>query len=343
MATAGVNWQKDRMIHPQTWLRPLPAGLFCEPGGFFIDPMRAVDRAVITHAHSDHARAGHNAVLASPETIALMQARLGRAGRSHQALGWGEPMRLGAVTLWLQPAGHVLGSAQIVLEYSGQRVVVSGDYKRAADRSCAPFVPVPCDVFVTEATFGLPIFRMPDPAAEIGRLLASLVMFPQRTHVVGAYSLGKTQRLITLLRDAGWDAPIDLHGALVPICTVYQRFGIDLGDIRPLAGTMAGGIVLVPPSGTNDRWTRALADPVACLASGWMLVSKRAKQSGAELALAISDHADWDALLRTIAEVGAPEVWITHGSEAALIHELGTRGVKARALRLIGYGAEDAH
>ena len=184
------------MTHRETWLQPRPEGLFCAPGGFFIDPVRVVDRAVITHAHSDHARAGHAAVLTRPETAALMQARLGKGRTVYQTLGWGEVLRLGEVTLWLQPAGHVLGSAQVAMEYRGQRVVVSGDYKRQPDRSCAPFEPIKCDVFVTEATFGLPIFRMPDPNREIRRLTDSLALFPERSHVVGCYSLGKTQRLV---------------------------------------------------------------------------------------------------------------------------------------------------
>ncbi len=326
------------MTHPASWLHPRPEGLFCAPGGFFIDPVRVVDRAVITHAHSDHARGGHKAVLARAETAALMQARLGRGRTAYQTLGWGEVLRLGEVKIWLQPAGHVLGSAQVAMEYRGQLVVVSGDYKRQPDRSCEAFVPVPCDVFVTEATFGLPVFRMPDPVAEIARLTDSLALFPERTHVVGCYSLGKTQRLITLLRDAGWDRPIHVHPALMPMCKIYADFGIRLGDLRPIEGDLAGAIVLAPPNCANDRW--AFADPVACLASGWMLSARRAKQSGAEIPMAISDHADWDGLLRTIGETGAPEVWVTHGSEDALIHELTRRGITGRALRLVGYGAE---
>ena len=320
----------------ESWLYPTPSGLFCAPGGFHIDPQRAVERAVITHAHSDHARPGHAAVLATPETIALMTARLGSAGRASQAMALGERVRLGDVTVWLAPAGHVLGSAQVVMEYQGTRAVVSGDYKRAADRSCAAFEPVPCDLFVTEATFALPIFRMPDPAAEIARLLASLMLFPDRAHVVGAYSLGKTQRLIALLRDAGWDAPIHIHGALVPMCTIYARFGIELGALAPIEGPCPGAIVLAPPNADAARWARGLADPVSCQASGWMLAGKRARQSGVELKLAISDHSDWDDLLRTCAEVGAPDIWITHGGEAALIHALAARGVRGRALRQVG-------
>jgi putative mRNA 3-end processing factor len=326
------------MPNPQSWLHPRQEGLFCAPGGFFIDPVRAVDRAIITHAHSDHARAGHATVLTRPETAALMRARLGKGRTSYQTLNWGEVLRLSEVNVWLQPAGHVLGSAQVAMEYRGQRIVVSGDYKRQPDRSCAAFEPIACDVFVTEATFGLPIFRMPDPNREISRLTNSLALFPERTHVVGCYSLGKTQRLICLLRDAGWEGPIHLHPALAPMCQIYQDFGIGLGDLRPIAGDLAGAVVLAPPNGANDRWD--LADPVACLASGWMLSSKRARQSGAEIPMAISDHADWDGLLATIAETGAGEVWVTHGSEAALIHELARRGVTGRALRLIGYGDE---
>ncbi len=334
------------MPHPATWLKPLPQGLFCEPGGFFVDPVRAVDRAVITHAHSDHARPGHRAVLASPATIALMQARLGAAAcLSWQALGWGEMLRLGEVLLCLQPAGHVLGSAQVVMAYRGSRAVVSGDYKRAPDPTCAPFVPVPCDVFVTEATFALPVFRHPPAAAEIGRLLESRALFPERTHVVGCYSLGKCQRLIALLRAAGWDRPVFLHGALVAMCRVYEAQGVRLGELRPATvaarAELVGSIVLAPPSAVAENWARRLAEPVVCMASGWMRVRQRAKQGGVELPLVISDHADWDELNATVDEVGAPEVWVTHGREEALIHAIGQRGVTGRALRLLGYGDED--
>jgi putative mRNA 3-end processing factor len=331
------------MIRPEDWLRVVPGGLFCEPGGFFIDPLRAVERAVITHAHSDHARPGHAHVLASAATLALMRAR-GIAAAGEQAPGWGERLRVGDVTVWLEPAGHVLGSAQVVMEYAGGRVVVSGDYKRQADRSCAGFVPVPCDVFVSEATFALPVFVHPPAADEVARLLASVALFPGRTHVIGCYSLGKTQRLITLLRDAGWQRPIWLHGALAGMCAVYEAQGIALGALRPATAAakaeLAGQIVLAPPSAIADRWARRLVEPVVCMASGWMRVRQRAKQGGVELPLVISDHADWPELNATIDEVAAPEVWVTHGSEEALIHEIGKRGVRGRALRLIGYGDE---
>ena len=329
--------------HPQTWLKLLPQGLYCEPGGFFIDPLRGVERAVITHAHSDHARPGHQAVLASQATLDLMTHRLGAGmAPATQALEWGEVVRIGEVSVWLQPAGHVLGSAQICMEYQGSRAVVSGDYKRGVDATCDAFIPVPCDVFVTEATFALPVFRHPDPLGEIRKLLASVALFPERTHVVGCYALGKTQRLIALLRQAGWDRPIHMHGALAPMCAVYEQHGIRLGDLRPATvaakADLVGGIVLAPPSAVADRWARRLAEPVVAMASGWMRVRQRAKQGGVELPLVISDHADWDELLATLDEVQAPEVWVTHGREDALIHAAGLRGIKGRALRLVGYG-----
>jgi putative mRNA 3-end processing factor len=334
------------MPNPDTWLKPVSAGLFCEPGGFFIDPTRPVDRAIITHAHSDHARPGHRAVLASKETLALMTARMGEglAGDTQQALPWGERLQINDVAVWLEPAGHVLGSAQVVMEWRGTRVVASGDYKRRADPTCSPFIPVPCDVFITEATFALPVFRHPPADHEIARLLASVALFPDRAHVVGCYSLGKTQRLIALLRQTGWDAPIWLHGALASMCRVYEDLGVPLGDLRPATvaakSDLVGQIVLAPPSAVADRWARRLADPVVCMASGWMRVRQRAKQGGVELPLVISDHADWDELNRTLGDVGAPEIWVTHGREEALIHEAAKAGITGRALRLLGYAEE---
>ncbi len=335
------------MPHPETWLKVLPDGLFCEPGQFYIDPVRPVARAIITHAHADHARPGHDAVLASPETMALMDVRMGvgRAGASQQTLDYGEPITLDGVRVWMEPAGHVLGSAQVAMEWRGSRAVVSGDYKRAADPTCRPFVPIPCDVFVTEATFALPVFRHPPAADEIAKLLTSVALFPERTHVIGAYALGKAQRVIALLREAGWDRPIYLHGAQMPLCAAYERLGVPLGELLPATvqgkEKLAGAIVIAPPSAVADRWARRLADPVVCVASGWMRVRQRARSKGVELPLVISDHCDWDELNATLDEVGAPEVWVTHGREEALIHEAAKRGIRGRALRLLGYGEDD--
>jgi putative mRNA 3-end processing factor len=339
------------MPHPDTWMRVLPQGLYCEPGGFFLDPARAVERAIVTHGHSDHARPDHGHVLATPETLAIMTARMGegRAGRVQQALAPGEAITHNGVAIRLVPAGHVLGSAQVVLDWQGSRIVVSGDYKRRRDPGCAPFEVVPCDVFVTEATFALPVFRHPPAAAEIARLLDSVRLFPDRAHLIGAYALGKAQRLILLLREAGWDRPIYLHGALQALCALYRDFGLDLGELRPVppaprrggGALLAGEIVLAPPGAEATAWVRRLAEPVICAASGWMRVRQRAKAKGVELPLIISDHADWDELLLTAEEVAAPEIWITHGRDDALRHALALRGVRGRALHLLGRGEED--
>jgi len=331
--------------HPSSWINVQPGGLYVAPGDFFIDPTRPVDRAVVTHGHGDHARPGHAAVLATADTLAIMRARLGEgAGASQQALPYGEAIQIGDVRVTLRPAGHILGSAQVVVEHAGRRVVVSGDYKRRADPTCAGFEPVPCDVFVTEATFGLPVFRHPPDAEEVAKLLHSMRLFPERCHLVGVYALGKCQRLIRLLRAAGYDQPIWLHGALMELCALYEAQGVPLGPLRQATAAakaeLAGRIVLCPPSALGDRWTRRLPEPITAFASGWMRVKQRAKQRGIELPLILSDHADWDELIRTLVDVGAPEVWVTHGQEDALVHVARARGIDARALALVGFEEE---
>jgi putative mRNA 3-end processing factor len=239
----------------------------------------------------------------------------------------------------------VLGSAQIVLDHGGSRIVVSGDYKRRADPTCAPFEPQRCDVFVTEATFGLPVFRHPSDAGEVARLLHSLTLFPERCHLVGVYALGKCQRLLALLRAAGYEAPVYLHGALAALCELYENFGVRLGPVLPCAGVareaLRGAIVLAPPSALADRWSRRLPDPLTALASGWMRVRQRAKARGVELPLVISDHADWDELTQTLEDVGAAEIWVTHGREEALVHHAEARGLNARALALSGFEEDE--
>jgi putative mRNA 3-end processing factor len=322
-----------------------PAGLCSPVGGFHIDPTRAVDKALITHGHSDHARPGHGAVLATQATLDLMRLRYGDGfAGSTQAVAYGERVKLADVTISFHPAGHVLGSAQILVEGNGLRIVASGDYKNIADPTCAPFELVPCDVFISEATFGLPVFRHSDPSAEIAKLLHSVALFPERAHLLGAYSLGKAQRVIALIRNAGYDKPIYLHGALESI-TRYYAARIDLGELRAVRDAkksdLVGVIALCPPSALKDIWTRRFSDPLTAFASGWMRVRARARQGGIELPLVISDHADWEGLTATIAATGASDIWVTHGAEEALVRWCELNGLQARPLHMLGYGDED--
>lgn len=332
-------------MRPAELLHPRPEGLWCPPGGFFIDPMRPVERALVTHGHADHARAGHAHVLATRETLGIMAVRYGAdfAG-STEIAKLGERHRIGDVTVSFHPAGHVLGSAQIAVEAGGLRIVVSGDYKRMRDPTCLPFEVVPCDVFVSEATFGLPVFRHPDAAEEVRKLLRSVHLFPDRAHLVGAYSLGKAQRIIRLIREAGHDRPIHLHGAMEKLTAFYAAEGIELGPLLSVKAAdkakLAGEIVLCPPGSLADLWSRRFADPVTAFASGWMQTRARARQRGVELPLIISDHADWPDLCRTVEDTGCAELWVTHGQEDALVHWAGTRGIRARPLNLVGYGDE---
>ncbi len=326
-----------------SWIEPHPHGIYVPAADAWIDPSQPVGRALVTHGHADHARGGHGAVLATPETVAIMECRYGP--QQGQPIAYGESLKLGEVDVSFVPAGHVLGSAQIVLEHRGERVVVSGDYKRRPDPTCAPFEPVPCDIFITEATFGLPVFRHPDTGAEMDRLLAALHANPERCVLVGAYALGKAQRVIAELRGRGHHDPIHIHGAMQRLCDLYRSFGVDLGELIPATGLKAaelrGSIVIAPPAALNDRWSRRLPDPITAMASGWMRVRQRARQKNVELPLVISDHADWDELTATLTELAPSEVWVTHGREEALVHWCMTRQIKARALELAGYEDED--
>jgi putative mRNA 3-end processing factor len=326
-------------------LTSTPAGLYCQAGDFHIDPPAPVARALITHAHADHARPGHGAVLATPETLDLMRLRYGEDfAQTTQTARYDQATRVDGIAVTFHPAGHVLGSAQIAVEAPGARVVVSGDYKNVPDPTCAPFEPLACDLFVTEATFGLPVFRHGDPMAEIGKLLESVVLFPERAHIVGAYPLGKGQRVIALLRQAGYERPIYIHGALEAITRYYAGRGVALGEVRLVReatkAELAGAIAIAPPLALKDVWTRRFPDPVTAFASGRMRVRARARQLGIELPLVISDHADWDGLTATIAATGAAEIWVTHGEADALVHWCERAGRSARPLHLM-YGEED--
>ncbi|MXO86813.1 ligase-associated DNA damage response exonuclease [Altererythrobacter aurantiacus] len=342
------------MAQPFSWIKPEPHGIHILPADSWVDPSRAVPHALVTHGHADHARGGHGETVATPETLAIMELRyrtgaeddLGEISHKAVPVAYGETIRLkGGVDATYIPAGHVLGSAQILLEHAGEKVIVTGDYKRRPDPTCPPFQVTPCDILVTEATFGLPIFTHPPIEDEIAKLLKRLADEPDRCVLVGAYALGKAQRVIAELRRAGHVAPIYLHGAMEKMCRLYEEHGVDLGELRLVSDykkdDMRGHIVVCPPSALNDRWSRRLPEPITAMASGWMRVRQRARQRNVELPLIISDHADWDELIRTVEEVNPYESWITHGREEALLrwHQLTQR--RARALALVGYDDED--
>ena len=334
-------------MHPENWIKTDEKGLYCRALNAYIDPMQAVEHAIITHAHADHARAGHTHVYATAATLDIMRVRYGEdhAQNTH-ALAYEETINLHEAQLTLYPAGHILGSAQVLIEYKGQRLVHTGDFKRQSDPTCAPFVPVPCDVFVTEATFGLPVFQHPSIEDETQKLLASLVRLPESCHVVGVYALGKCQRLLIALRQLGYHKPVYIHGALVNLCALYEEHGIPLGELIEVASLtdlsiLKGQIVLAPPSALSDRWSRKLPNVMTAMASGWMQIRARSKQKRAELPLIISDHSDWQDLINTIKQVNPKEVWVTHGREQALVHQAKQMGYKAKALNLVGYGDGD--
>ena len=340
--------------HPREWIEVRPEGLYCKPIGYFIDPHKPVENAIITHGHADHARPGNSSVIATQATLDIMEMRYpGAAWRQFKALNYNQSMCINPdeapeqqVTLTFKPAGHILGSGQVLLEYAGSRLVVSGDYKRRSDPTCPPFEVTDCDVFITEATFGLPVFKHPPIEQEVNKLLQSLALFPQRCHLVGVYALGKCQRVILALRALGYSKPIYMHGALIKMCELYARHGVELGqcvavnDVEDLT-QLAGEIVLAPPSALNDRWSQKLPSVLTAMASGWMQIRARSKQRNAELPLIISDHCDWPELLQTIKQVNAPEVWVTHGREEGLVYQAQQMGYKAQALSLIGYEEED--
>jgi putative mRNA 3-end processing factor len=311
--------------------------LYIEPIKTYIDPPFAVDRAIITHGHADHARYGHKHVLATQQTIDIMKIRYGEdCAGSFQALDFGETLAIDDAFITLYPAGHILGSAQVLIEYKGRRAVMTGDYKTTADNTAQPFELVKCDVFVTEATFGLPVFQHPNAESQIEKLLQSLRDQPDRAHVIGAYALGKSQRVIKLLRDAGYNEPIYLHGSHEKLCHYYQTQNIELGQLEKalvaVKDDFKGRVVMAPPSALKDRWSRRLPNPVVCYASGWMSVRQRARQKQVELPMVISDHVDWSELTEVIPATGADTIWVTHGREDALVHWCTIHGLNAEPL-----------
>ena len=325
-----------------------PQGLYCPAGDFFIDPWRPVERAVITHAHADHARPGHGQYLCSAEGAGLLRARLGDVRL--QALAWGEALDLQGVRISLHPAGHVLGSAQVRIEWRGQVWVASGDYfvSGAGDHnpSCSPFEPLRCHCFITESTFGLPIYRW-RPQAEV---LAEVNAWWQHNAAAGrpsllmAYSLGKAQRLL-----AGIDAsagPVYTHPAVETLNAVYRAAGVALPATTVLADglrrdELAGALVVAPPAVHGSAWARRLGDFGDAFASGWMQLRGARRRQGVDRGFVLSDHADWPGLQQAIRATGASRVIVTHGYEAVMVRWLQEQGLQAGSFRT-EFGEEGA-
>ena len=327
-----------------------PSGLYCAAGGFHIDPWGAVPRALITHAHGDHARAGSAAYLCAASGAALLQRRFGDAVLV-ESLPYGQPLRLGDTSVSFHPAGHVLGSAQIRIEGPDGVWVVSGDYKRAPDPTCAPFEPVACDVFVTESTFALPVYRWDPVAAVVADLLAWWDENRERdlTSIVFCYSIGKAQRLLAELALVT-DRTVLVHGMLLPIIDVYRAAGVRMLPVQPLIerprGTsLAGELVLAPPSARGTPWMRRLGALSDALASGLMRVRGVRRQRAYDRGFVLSDHADWPALLETIAATGAGRVLATHGHAEPLARYLREQGLDTGVMRTAweGEAAADDH
>jgi putative mRNA 3-end processing factor len=311
-----------------------PQGLYCPQGDFHIDPWRPVARAVITHAHADHARTGHGSYLASLEGEQVLRARLGDI--TLQTLGWSETLTITGVKISLHPAGHVLGSAQVRLEHAGRVWVVSGDYKTEPDRSCTAFESVRCDTFITESTFGLPIYRW-SPAELI---IAQILQWWQgnaaerRASVLFCYSLGKAQRILAALGALGTSLPGDIvcHSAVETLNRAYRASGIVLPPTRSgeLDRSNLGSALLVaPPAVEGSAWLRAAGDAATAFASGWMRVRGARRRRAVERGFVLSDHADWPGLQHAIRASGASRVIVTHGQQAPMVRWLNEQGLQA--------------
>lgn len=306
-------------------------GLHCPAGGFHIDPWRPVARAVITHGHADHARPGHGAYLCTPETAPVLRHRLGDV--RVQTLAYGEALQIGAAGVSLHPAGHVPGSAQVRVEVGGEIWVVSGDYKLEDDGLSTPFAPLRCHGFVSECTFGLPLFRwrpQPEIAAEIMQW-AEGVAGEGRTPVLAAYSLGKAQRLLHMLAPL---APVRTHAAIEATTAALRTHGLALPATEPATDPKAqrGRLLLVPPAVLGSDWLRRFGPVSTAVASGWMALRGIRRRRGAERGFVISDHADWPGLNAAIAATGAETVLVTHGYTAPFSRWLAEKGYDARVL-----------
>jgi putative mRNA 3-end processing factor len=322
---------------------PRDGGLYCAPGDFHIDPGRPVPRAIITHAHSDHARFGSDLYVCHADTAPLLRKRLGDV--RIETAAYGETLTRDGVELSFHPAGHVLGSAQIRVARGGDVWVASGDYKLENDGVCPPFAPIRCRVFITESTFGLPIYRW-RPQAELFESLNAWWRGNAargQASVVYGYSLGKAQRLLAHVDPS--IGPIHCHGAIEPINAIYREAGVALPATLPVAqgsgkAAFAGALIVAPPSAAGSPWLRRFGDYSDALASGWMRVRGNRRRRGLDRAFALSDHADWPDLLRAIAATGAETVLATHGSVGALTRYLRDQGLDARALET-SYGDDE--
>lgn len=331
---------------PNTLLLRLDAdGLFCERGGFYIDPWHPVDRALITHGHADHACRGCGAYLAATPGVSILGRRLG-PGAAIQGIAYGDRLRLGEVTVSFHPSGHILGGAQILLECEGERWIAAGDYKREVDPTCEEFEPVACDTFITEATFGLPIFRWGNTATEVQELFAWWEdnRAAGRASVLFCYALGKAQRVLAELA-IYTDHPIYVHGAVEPLAECYRQEGVRLLPTRRVADTLrghsfAGELVLAPTSAAASTWMRRFGEAATAFASGWMRVRGTRRRRGYDRGFVISDHADWPGLLGTIRESGAHRVLTTHGFTEVLAQYLREQGIKSQVLST-PYGDEE--
>jgi putative mRNA 3-end processing factor len=319
-------------------------GLYCEAGDFHIDPWRPVARAVISHAHGDHARPGSASYLAAEPGVPLLQRRLGRPEEPAriQGIPYGQRVKVGNVgnvEISFHPAGHVLGSSQIRVEHAGDVWVFSGDYKRQADPTCEPFEPVRCRTFITEATFALPIYRWDDPAVVARGVLDWWDEGREqgRASVLFAYSLGKAQRLMAELALLTGDRTVWTHGAVESLTEVYRQAGVRMLPTRPVADkprgeSFAGELVIAPPSAAGSTWMRRFGAASTGFASGWMRVRGTRRRRGVDRGFVLSDHADWPELLRTIGETGAERVLTTHGFAEPLARFLREHGLEAGVL-----------
>jgi putative mRNA 3-end processing factor len=316
-------------------IEPTVAGLYCEAGRFYIDPWRPVERAVITHAHGDHLHPGCHQYLCSTAGAPLLRVRLGDQAQV-QSVAYGEQVSLDGVRVSLHPAGHILGSAQVRVEHGGEVWVASGDYKRHADPTCAAFDPQPCHAFITEATFALPLFRWDPPSDTIGEILRwwEQTRADGRPAVLFAYALGKAQRVLSELARVT-DRAVYVHGGLVELLDVYRAADVALAPTlratdEARGRSFAGELVVAPLPARGSLWMRRFGDHSSAFVSGWMRVRGARRRRAYDRGFALSDHADWDALVRTVRETGASRVFVTHGYTVPLARFLTESGIDAQ-------------